>query len=285
MELVNVSKQLPPFALDLLRLAIWLLLLVVVFVPLEHFFSAYPRRGARTSIRDVAYYFLSSMAPKTLLILPITLVAWLLHLLVPAGVHSLAAQLPWWGRFSAALVVGELGFYWGHRWAHQIPFLWRFHAIHHSAEEMTWLINTRAHPLDIVFIRLCGLVPMYALGLAQPVGRRLDMLPLIILLFGTLWGFFIHANVKWRFGWLESMISTPAFHHWHHTNDCNINKNYASTLPFLDRLFGTWYLPAGKRPTVFGCDTAVPPTLLGELLQPLVLPGSNVPDGQLSQLR
>jgi hypothetical protein len=51
---------------------------------------------------------------------------------------------------------------------------------------MDWLVGTRAHPLDIVFVRLCGFVPMYALGLAQPVARgRLDAIPLIVMLIGT----------------------------------------------------------------------------------------------------
>jgi len=85
-----------------------------------------------------------------------------------------------------ALMVGEFGFYWGHCWSHQIPFFWRFHSIHQEAEEIDWLVNTHAHPIDIVF------------------------------------------------------VSTPAFHHWHHTRDEHINKNYASMLPIMDKLFGTW---------------------------------------------
>lgn len=285
MEIIEALQQLPPFILDLLRLAIWLLLLVIIFVPLEQLFSVHPRTpGRRHLARDITYYFVSSMVPKTLLVLPVAVIAWLLHLLMPAGIHSLAARLPWWGRVAAALVVGEIGFYWGHRWSHQVPLLWRFHAVHHSAEEMTWLINTRAHPIDIVFIRLCGLVPMYALGLARPTaGTRLDMVPLIIMLWGTLWGFFIHANVKWRFGWLEAIISTPAFHHWHHTNDSNIDKNYASLLPCLDRLFGTWYLPAGTWPSMYGCDTPLPGDFVGELLQPMIPSGS--PEQQTLQPR
>jgi sterol desaturase/sphingolipid hydroxylase (fatty acid hydroxylase superfamily) len=60
-----------------------------------------------------------------------------LHRVVPAGLQTWTASIPLWMRLAAALVVGEFGFYWGHRWTHEIPFLWRFHAIHHSAEELT----------------------------------------------------------------------------------------------------------------------------------------------------
>jgi sterol desaturase/sphingolipid hydroxylase (fatty acid hydroxylase superfamily) len=85
----------------------------------------------------------------------------------------------------------------------------------------------------------------------------------------TLWGFFIHANLRWRFGWLEWLISTPGFHHWHHTNDEHVNKNFASMLPCMDKLFGTWYMP-GKWPTKYGTDTPVAPGLPVQLLQPFL---------------
>lgn len=67
--------------------------------------------------------------------------------------------------------------------------------------------------------------------------------PAALIVLGTLWGFFIHANLRWRFGPLEWFVTTPAFHHWHHSRHEHINRNYASTLPFLDRLFGSYYLP------------------------------------------
>ena len=89
------------------------------------------------------------------------------------------------------------------------------------------------------------------------------------MVFSIFWGFFIHANLRWRLGWLESVIATPAFHRWHHTNDGDRDHNYASTLPIYDRLFGTWHLPKRGVPSVFGTDTAVPDGLLGQLLGPL----------------
>jgi sterol desaturase/sphingolipid hydroxylase (fatty acid hydroxylase superfamily) len=64
-------------------------------------------------------------------------------------------------------------------------------------------------------------------------------------------GFFIHANVGWRFGQLEWIISTPHFHHY--TQEDHINRNYASMLPIMDVLFGTSYLPKdiGLQDTAF----------------------------------
>jgi sterol desaturase/sphingolipid hydroxylase (fatty acid hydroxylase superfamily) len=153
---------------------------------------------------------------------------------------------------------------------HEIPALWRFHAIHHSAEEMDWLINTRAHPIDIVFGRFCGLVPIYMLGLAQPMGNRLDVVPLLFALIGSLWGFFVHANVNWRLGPIEWLVTTPAFHHWHHTNDSPalIDKNYAAMLPWIDRIFGTHYLPR-HLPETYGISGSVPEALSLQLVKPL----------------
>lgn len=273
MEILRqLQAHLPPLAVDVVRLSIWLLLLMVIFVPLEKVFAVRPHKVFRKSFpTDLGYYFLNSLLPKMILVLPMALIAWGLHYVVPGALHSRVAGLPWGARLTAALVVGEIGFYWGHRWMHEVPLLWRFHAIHHSAEEVDWLVNTRAHPFDIIFVRLCGLVPMYALGLAQPtMGKRVDVVPLLILLVAALWGFFIHANVRCRFGWLEWLISTPGFHHWHHTNDEHTNKNYASMLPWMDIVFGTWYMPKKQWPTKYGIDAPMPPSLTVQLLQPFL---------------
>lgn len=257
---------------DCVRLCVWLVLLLVVFVPLERLCALHPQKVFRRAFgTDLVYYFLSSLAPKLVLVLPMTLVAVAVHRVIPSAYYSAVSTLPLWVRLAAAMVVGEIGTYWAHRWSHEIPLLWRFHAVHHSAEEIDWLVNTRAHPVDMVFTRLCDMVPMYVLGLAQPMGNQLDLVPALVTVIGTMWGFFIHANVNWRFGWLEWLISSPAFHHWHHTNDGpdRINKNYAPMLPWVDKLFGTFYLPK-EWPAKYGTDTEVAASLAGQLLNPFI---------------
>jgi len=266
-----MQQYIPSFALDVFRLWIWLALLMVIFVPLERLCAQHRQKVFRRGfLVDLGYYFLNSLLPKLLLILPMSIVAWGVHYLETSGLYAWVAHMPFRVRFVLAIVVGEFGAYWGHRWSHEIPVLWRFHSIHHSAEEMDWLVNTRAHPLDMLFSRLCGLLPIYMLGLAQPTGKTVDLVPLLYALVGTVWSFFIHANVCWRFGLLEKLVATPAFHHWHHTNDGAeyFNKNYAAIFPWMDKLFGTFYLPKKRWTKTYGIDVPIVPSFAGQLLQP-----------------
>ena len=270
----SLQQHLPGYAVQIFRLCVWLALLTVIFAPLERLFALHPKKIFRKAIlTDVGYYFLSSLIPSLLLSVPLALVAWGVHHLIPSGFTSSIAAWPAWLRISAALVIGDVGFYWGHRLSHEIPWLWRFHAIHHSAEDLDFLVNTRAHPVDMVFTRLCGLVPLYILGLAAPLRGSVSLIPVLVLLLGTTWGFFVHANVRWRFGPLEFLVATPAFHHWHHTNDgpTYINKNFAPMLPWVDKIFGTLYLPGNQRPTRYGIDEKLAPGLAGQLFEPFMI--------------
>jgi sterol desaturase/sphingolipid hydroxylase (fatty acid hydroxylase superfamily) len=129
------------------------------------------------------------------------------------------------------------------------------------------MVNTRAHPVDVVFTRLCGLVLLYATGLASTVGSHPSLAPTLVLLVGSTWSYFIHANLRWRLGPLEEILSSPAFHHWHHTREDHRDHNYSSMLPFMDRVFGTFYLPR-HWPEAYGTDTPVAESLVGQLLDP-----------------
>ena len=241
------------FAIDVARLVLWLVLLAAVFVPLERLFALRPGRVFRAAIwTDVGYYFASSLLPGLVLAVPLAALAEGAQRLMPGGAHDAIVTAPLWVRVPAALVVGELGAYWGHRWTHEVPFLWQFHAVHHEAEHMDWLVNTRAHPVDMVFVRLCTLAPLYVLGLGGPPGAGGSLVPTVAIVLGAAWGFFIHANLRWRFGRAELLLASPAFHHWHHTLSGPINRNYAPMFPWLDRLFGTLHLPRTEWPGAYG---------------------------------
>lgn len=121
-------------------------------------------------------------------------IAWALHRVVPGGIQLRAASLPLWARLD--LVVGEFGFYWGHRWMREMPLLWQFHSIHHGPVEVDWLVNAHAHPLDIVFVRLCGFVPMYALGLAQPLALKHNQHDVEAYVAGYDMGI-LHSSQRW----------------------------------------------------------------------------------------
>jgi sterol desaturase/sphingolipid hydroxylase (fatty acid hydroxylase superfamily) len=251
-------RVLHPSALliELLRLVVWLAMLLVVFVPLERALAVRRQRVFRDGFAtDLALYFLNSLLPAMLLTLPMALLALVARHLLPAWWLPAVGGLPLWLRMALAFGIGEIGFYWGHRWSHEWRWMWRFHRVHHTPEALDWLINTRAHPFDIIFTRLCGLVPLYMIGLAAPSPDG-STPALLVIVIGTFWGFFIHANIRVRLGQLEHLIATPRFHHWHHVRSGPINRNYAAMLPLLDRLFATLHLPRRDWPEIYGVDPA-----------------------------
>ena len=66
------------------------------------------------------------------------------------------------------------------------------------------------------------------------------------------------------------MFASPVFHRWHHTTEeAGLNKNFASTFPILDLLFGTFYMPRNELPDVYGiADRGFPPTFAQQMLYP-----------------
>jgi sterol desaturase/sphingolipid hydroxylase (fatty acid hydroxylase superfamily) len=264
------QRHLIGFALDIARLCVWLALLALIFLPLERLFAVRPRKFFQKRLaQDMGYYFISGLVPALLLAVPLSLTAYAAHALVPYRLQAAVGAWPLWQRIVAGFVVGEVGFYWGHRWCHEIPFLWRFHSIHHSAEQVYFLISSRAHPIDNSFIRLCGLIPAYILGVASPLTPNGTIVPALIVIVATMWGFFIHANLRWRLGPLEWLLATPGFHHWHHTKSELRDRNYASMLPAMDLIFGTLYLPRKEWPPAYGIDAKLPATVTGQMLYPL----------------
>src|ERR1022692_1924224 len=93
----QLQQDLPPIAFDALRLCIWLVLLMVIFVPLERLCGVHPQKVFRKGfITDTGYYFLNSLLPKLLLILPLSVIARVLHHFAPSGLYAWVADIPLW---------------------------------------------------------------------------------------------------------------------------------------------------------------------------------------------
>lgn len=256
----DILAYLPTFAVNVGRLCLWLALLSLVFVPLERWLAVRKARLPRRALAiNLGLYFLNSLLPAAVLSALMAVVTVAAHAALPPALPAALGALPLAIKLPLSLLIAEIGFYWGHRLSHRLPWLWYFHSVHHKPEHLYFLINTHAHPVDMVVTRLFGMTPLYILGLAGASAGG-SATPALVIIIGTIWGFFIHSNLQVRLGPLESMVATPAFHHWHHTSIAPLDRNFSSTLPFLDRVFGTWYLP-DHWPSAYGiADTPPKPS-------------------------
>jgi len=219
-----------------------------VFIPLERLFARLPeqdvfRREWRT---DLVYFFLSALLVQVTTLLTMkpamTLFAWA----VSGEVQRAVSSQPLPVQFVEILVLIDFVQYWVHRAFHQVPMLWSFHRIHHSADVMDWLAGSRLHLVDVAATRGLTYVPIYVLGFAESA-------LVAYVAFVSIQATFIHANVRFNFGPLRWVMTTPQFHHWHHGAEREaVDKNFAVHLPLLDRLFGTCYLPGDRWPSSYG---------------------------------
>jgi lathosterol oxidase len=248
---VEVATPVPPSPhLGLDWFVLDLLLLVLVFVPLERAFARLPeqpvfRRGWRT---DLAHFFASHLllqATSLLTLAPaLVLFRWAAH----GGLQQAVAAQPLALQAAEALVVADLAGYAAHRAFHAVPLLWRFHAIHHSSPALDWLAGSRLHLVDAVATRAIVFVPLFVLGFERGALAAY----LVWVSFQATW---IHANLRGTPRWLEPLLATPRFHHWHHAADPEArDRNFAVHLPAIDRLFGTLRLPAARWPERYGLD-------------------------------
>jgi len=141
-----------------------------------------------------------------------------------------------------ALILAELVEYTCHRAMHEVPWLWRFHAPHHSARRLYWLNALRFHPADIFLVGPGKLIPLAALGAD---GRVLAL----VLIFSAVHGVYQHANLPCRLGALNWIFSMAELHRWHHSPlTAEANHNYGGNLIFWDIVFGTRWLPKDREP-------------------------------------
>ena len=196
--------------------------------------------------QDGRYFIVNHLAIGIFLFMSVKAMPSLFSWTVNAGLQEGFRSLPGVVQFLAILVTADLMEYATHRAMHEVPALWRFHAVHHSVERMDWMAGSRLHFLEPLVTRTVVMLPAFVLGASDT--------PLLCYI---VWAGFqaglVHSNFGLEFGPLKYLVATPRFHHWHHSSEREaIDTNYAAHLPLIDRLFGTYHLPQDRWPMRYG---------------------------------
>lgn len=239
----------------------------LMFAPIERIF---PHIASQRLFRiewreDLFYYLVSSMLVQLITFLALAPSSYVnTHFDWLAGTRAVVSGLPWPVQFVLAMLLTDFMQYWFHRLFHQVPFLWGFHAVHHSAKAMDWLASGRMHLIEIVLLRGVTSLPLLTLGFLPSVMQAYVGMVYV-------WSSLLHANLAGDFNRLGQWLALPRFHHWHHALDAEgVDKNFAIHFPFYDRLFGTYYLPDGAWPSAYGVPEQVPSGYFAQMRYPFL---------------
>ena len=237
--------------------------LAVVFTVLTHFWACNPGYvwwRKRELLTDTMYWFFVPLIARMVRIsLLISGAGLLFNMRTPEELiafydhgHGPLSQLPFAAQLVLFMVVSDFLLYWNHRFFHG-RMMWKYHAIHHSSEDLDWISAARFHPVNLFIGTVAVDVILLLAGISPDV-------MIWISPFTTFHSAFVHANLNWTLGPLKYVIATPVFHRWHHTSlEQGGNTNFAGTFPIWDILFGTFRMPKGELPVTYGADDPVMP--------------------------
>ena len=176
------------------------------------------------------------------------------------------ASWPVWSQFLLLFVLADFIQWNVHRWLHYSPWLWEFHKVHHSVEQMGFAAHLRYHWMETIVYKSVQYIPL------SMIGFGLDdffILHLITILIGHL----NHANVKITYGPLKYVFNNPVMHLWHHAKEIPAERNgvnYGISLSLWDYLFGTAYIPNQNANEQLGFEDqeSFPKTFFQQLTHP-----------------
>ena len=161
------------------------------------------------------------------------------------------AELPPWAAALAALLLFDCWMYWWHRINHAVPFLWRFHRVHHSDPRMDVTTALRFHPGEIVLSTAARLLVVNLIGMELWHLALYELISLPIVAFH-------HSNIalpRRVDSALRWLMVTPWMHWVHHSTErAETNSNYSSVLSIWDRLFRSYRFRPDPDAIRFGLD-------------------------------
>lgn len=176
--------------------------------------------------------------------------------------------MPQWSQFLIYFLLYDFIQWAIHNALHRVPWLWRFHRVHHSAEQMSFIAHFRFHFMEIVFYR----IGLYVI-LAYLMNFKLEY-AFYMYAGATLIGHLNHANLGWDYGPLKYLLNSPKMHIWHHAKDLPESHpkgmNFGLSLSVWDYLFKTNYVPSDGKNISLGFPgiERYPKTIWNQLMKP-----------------
>ncbi len=253
----------------------WLLLISAFFYLLE---LVMPWRKEQPKLRkdfwlDFFYMFFNFFLFGLIGFIAISNVftQWFDNLLLSFGWENAMANhihmLPIWGQLLVYFIIRDFIQFNTHRMLHRVPFLWEFHKVHHSVEQMGFAAHLRYHWMENVVYKSIQYIPLGMLGLGLDGYMLLHLVALTI-------GHFNHSNINVPLGPLKYIFNNPQMHIWHHAKKLpnKYGVNFGISLSIWDYLFRTNYIPKSGRdvPLGFDGDEKFPSSFMWQSLFPFI---------------
>lgn len=234
------AQQVEPsheFALQFFKYRTFLTLFWIAMLLIWGWRSSLRAQRPSSAQRILKNFALGGVTELTQILLAAPVLAFLATSLLAARPTGwIPVDWPWWVRSLTGLLALDGILYLWHRLNHIIPFLWRFHRVHHSDPQMDASTAVRFHPGEFLLATGTSALQMWIVGF--------DPATYLLYDFGVMLAVpFHHANLRLPRGWdsaLQWLIITPEIHAIHHSvRPEETNSNYGTIFSFWDRIFGS----------------------------------------------
>lgn len=161
-------------------------------------------------------------------------------------------NLPKWVQLLLFFLVYDFIQWLTHQLLHRVDFLWQFHKVHHSVEQMSFAAHLRFHWMETVVYKSLLFVPLALIGGYKVADVFIVYYTAIII------GHLNHANINLDYGPLKYIFNNPKMHIWHHAKDLPYDRrygvNFGLTFSFWDYIFGTAYIPESGKDIPLGFE-------------------------------
>lgn len=173
---------------------------------------------------------------------------------------------PAWLQYTVMFVVADFIHWNVHRLLHRVPFLWKFHKVHHSVKEMGFAAHLRFHWMENVLYKSIQYIPLAMIGFGLDDFFLMHIVTISI-------GHLNHSNLNLNYGPFKYLLNNPKMHIWHHAKHLPKGRygvNFGISLSVWDYLFKTAYLPSDGKDIELGFedDEKYPDSFVKQSLDP-----------------